>query len=239
MTEKPVTINEERCTFCSARASTKDHIPPKSLFKTSPPDNLITIPACLSCNHDASQDDEWFRNYLISDDRIKNHPESKELNKALERSLQRPQSIGLRETMNRSLKRFPLITQSGLYYGEGMALASDFTRESKVLTRIMKGLYYHELQKHHPIDNGNFVYSSNKIYSPDPLVRKERHEKIMELIKDIKNEPLRIIGNDVFSYKWGMAKDNPKATFWVLIFFKTMPFFIFSMPQQQNESISD
>jgi hypothetical protein len=220
MTEKTTTTNEERCTFCSEPATTKDHIPPKSLFKTSPPENLITVPACFPCNHDGSKDDEWFRNYLVSDDRIRNHPESQELINALNRSLQRPQSIGLRETMNRSLKRYSLITESGLYCGEGTALESDFTRESRVLTRIIKGLYYHELQKYHPNDNGNFVYSSNNIYSPDPMKREERFNIIMELIKDIKNEPIRIIGNDVFSYKWGVANDNPNANFWVLIFFK-------------------
>lgn len=236
MTEKAVIINEEMCTFCGARATTKDHIPPKSLFKTSPPDNLITVPACLSCNHDASQDDEWFRNYLISDDRIKNHPESKELNKALERSLQRPQSVGLQKFMDRNLKRVPLITQSGLYSGEGTALDNDFTRESRVLTRIMKGLYYHELQKHHPTDNVISVYSSNKIYSPDAKVRKERRNAILELINDLKNEPIRTIGQDVFSYKWGVAKDNYGATFWILVFFKAIPFSIISVPGQQEES---
>lgn len=236
MIEKAVTTKEEGCTFCGEPATTKDHVPPKSLFKTSPPDNLITVPACLSCNHDASQDDEWFRNYLISDDRIRNHPESKELNKALERSLQRPQSIGLQEFMDRNLKRFPLMTESGLYYGEGTALDNDFTRESRVLIRIMKGLYYHELQKHHPIANVNSVYSSNKVYSPDAKVREERRNAILELINDLKNEPIRTIGQDVFSYKWGVANDNPNATFWVLVFFKTIPFSIISVPRQQGES---
>jgi hypothetical protein len=228
--------NDLPCAFCDEPATTKDHVPPKSLFKTSPPDNLMTVPACFSCNNEASYDDQWFLNYLVSDDRIKNHPEAKELNNALTRSLKRPQSTGLQEYMDRSLKRFPLITESGIYYGEGTALENDFTRERRVLTRIVKGLYYHELQQHHPTENICFVYSSNKTYSPDPKVREERCNAILEWINAIKNEPLRQIGNDVFSYKWGVAHDNPNATFWVLVFFETVPFYIISRPRQQEET---
>lgn len=220
---------ELTCAFCEQPATTRDHVPPKSLFKTSPPDNLITVPACFSCNNEASNDDQWFRNYLVSDDRIKNHPEAKELNNALARSLQRPQGVGLQEYMDRNLKRFSLITESGLFYGEGTALENDFKREGRILTRIMKGLYYHELKKHHPTHNINSVYSSNKTFSPDKKVREERQNVILDLINDLKNEPIKKIGNDVFSYKWGVAKDNPDASFWVLVFFHAIPFSVISI----------
>jgi len=217
-----------RCTFCIEPATTKDHIPARNLFKTSPPNNLITVPACLSCNHDASKDDEWFRNYLVSDDRIRNHTESQELLNAFNRSLQRPQNTGLRETINRSLRRFPLITEGGIYYGEGTALESDFKRETRVLTRIIKGLFYHEFQRPHPDENSISVFSCKTMGQGE-----ESLNVVLELIGYIKKENKKKIGNDVFSYGWAVAEDHPDGTFWVLTFFQTS---LFSFTQCHHSS---
>lgn len=128
------------CVYCGDPATTEDHVPPKSLF---PPDTegLITVPACLNCNNTSSQDDEFFRNVLVNDDRVRDHPEAQDLNAAYERSLQRPQAQGLRAAMLRQRRRFPLISPAGIIHGQGTALETDFTRERKVLERITRGLF--------------------------------------------------------------------------------------------------
>ena len=36
-----------------------DHVPQQSLFPSPAQDNLITVPACKSCNSGAAKDDEW------------------------------------------------------------------------------------------------------------------------------------------------------------------------------------
>jgi hypothetical protein len=54
------------CYLCGAPATTRDHIPPRGLFPQPRPNNLITVPACRSCNHDRSLDDEYFRDVVAA-----------------------------------------------------------------------------------------------------------------------------------------------------------------------------
>lgn len=47
------------CAFCGGKfkGKTKDHVPPRGLFGNNPSGNLITVPACVKCNNDTSNDD--------------------------------------------------------------------------------------------------------------------------------------------------------------------------------------
>lgn len=49
--------------MCGREASTKDHIPPQSLYLKSRQPNLElhTVPACKECNNGAFKDDEEFK----------------------------------------------------------------------------------------------------------------------------------------------------------------------------------
>jgi len=49
------------CVFCGDPATTRDHVPPKGVFPDPKPSDLITVPACDSCNSDTKLDDEYFR----------------------------------------------------------------------------------------------------------------------------------------------------------------------------------
>lgn len=47
----PNTQNIQLCCYCGVRkATTKDHIPPKSIFNKPRPCDLITVPYCFECN---------------------------------------------------------------------------------------------------------------------------------------------------------------------------------------------
>jgi len=55
------------CSICGEReATTRDHIPPKSILVKPYPSNLITVQACAACNNGASAMDEKFRVYLAA-----------------------------------------------------------------------------------------------------------------------------------------------------------------------------
>jgi hypothetical protein len=209
-----------KCVYCGEPATTKDHIPPRNLFRILP-HNLITVPACLNCNNDSSKDDEFFRAVLLSDDRIQGHPNAQQLIQTFNRSLARPTGFGV--LIDKVRRSFSLISPQGIIYGTGTGLETDFIRESKVLTRIMKGLFYHELQRPHPENNSISVFSTKNI-GPGS----ENLATVLEMIGYIKNENKRTI--DIFSYGWAVAEDHPDATFWILTFYKTFPFFIFSVP---------
>lgn len=52
------------CVLCATRkATTRDHIPPKCLFKNLQT-RLVTVPACSVCNNGASSDDQDLRFYI-------------------------------------------------------------------------------------------------------------------------------------------------------------------------------
>jgi len=50
----------ESCVYCGLQANSKDHVPPRCLLEKPYPKNLITVPACKSCNNDFSRDEQYF-----------------------------------------------------------------------------------------------------------------------------------------------------------------------------------
>ena len=50
--------NLGECAYCPEPATTEDHVPPRGMFAKSMP-NKPWVPACESCNGDASKDDEY------------------------------------------------------------------------------------------------------------------------------------------------------------------------------------
>jgi hypothetical protein len=52
---------EGTCVYCGAFGTIHmDHVPPKNLFEAQAQSQLLTVPACRSCNNSASKDDEYF-----------------------------------------------------------------------------------------------------------------------------------------------------------------------------------
>jgi 5-methylcytosine-specific restriction endonuclease McrA len=50
------------CIYCGAAEDlTVDHVPPKNLFPKPRPSDLITVPACRTCNKSYERDDDYFR----------------------------------------------------------------------------------------------------------------------------------------------------------------------------------
>ena len=53
------------CAICGEQnATTRDHVPPKSIFPTPRPNHLVTVPCCFDCNNGASELDDLFKVYL-------------------------------------------------------------------------------------------------------------------------------------------------------------------------------
>lgn len=212
------------CVYCGEPATTEDHVPPKNLFPAGRI-GLIKVPSCLTCNNNPSKDDEFFRNVLVNDNRIYKTHEAQEMVAAYERSLQRPQAAGLQKAMSQKTMRVPLFSTSGLFQGYGTALKTDFTRERKVLERIITGLFYHEFQRPHPSENSIDVFSSQHLKG-----KKEKLDFVLECIGYIKPENKKGDNPDIFRYGFAIAEDNPNGTFWVLTFYGKIPFFIYCAP---------
>ena len=120
------------CAYCGERRElTRDHIPPKCVFGSPRPSNLITVPSCRPCNHQLSKDDEYFRLVLtLGIDSAKFPKESSESVRAI-KSLSRPESLGFAHKLQRNYMLHPA------------RIAVDETRVKTVLHRITRGLFYH------------------------------------------------------------------------------------------------
>ena len=55
---------ENGCIYCGRHATTREHVPSKTLLLEPYSDNLPTIPACFECNNGFSEDEEYFVCYL-------------------------------------------------------------------------------------------------------------------------------------------------------------------------------
>jgi hypothetical protein len=53
-----------KCYACSAEATTREHVPPKSFFPKDRRQELLTVPSCYAHNHDQSLDIEYVRNLI-------------------------------------------------------------------------------------------------------------------------------------------------------------------------------
>jgi len=131
------------CVICGAFGSvTRDHIPPKALFTSPLPSDLLTIPACRKCNGDASGDDEYFRNAICmstyrGDDRHGIAGSEKAI-----RSIKR--SNTLRKEFTRTAHRVQVVSPRGIIERNGLAFTVDAKRINRVIKRIYRGIYCFE-----------------------------------------------------------------------------------------------
>jgi hypothetical protein len=126
----------ELCYLCGAEATTRDHIPPEQFFEVLP-ENIITAPACLSCNKSLGKDEEYFRALLTMECYERNDIARRIWDGPAVRSLWKAGFDGLRL---RLLKQMGLITlPTGvlrtLVVGEGK-------RVTRVIHKIVRGIYF-------------------------------------------------------------------------------------------------
>ena len=50
----------KRCIYCGNPAQSSEHIIARCLLEKPYPNNLLTVPACSSCNHSVSSDEKYF-----------------------------------------------------------------------------------------------------------------------------------------------------------------------------------
>lgn len=121
----------KRCVYCPAVATSNDHAPPRCLLQRPLPANVVTLPACSSCNTGFSFDENVVRALLTL---VSTHPDlvaerapggrleraiarDKRLREILERSVQPDGNYGLTEELSHSLHRVFRKTVQGLFFG--------------------------------------------------------------------------------------------------------------------------
>jgi len=213
------------CVYCGKvdKVST-DHIPPKNLFPSLKPNNLITVPSCKECNEKASKDDEYFRLALSMRSDISYHPE---VLKKLQRSLQKPEQQGFRASFLSSLAFVDSRTPSGIYLGKTDAFRVDMKRVNNVIKRITRGLFYKEKGRRLPDNYQVCCYIFD-------IINEHPYSLGTFTMRDIITSTLQgkslTVSDDVFRYWCRFAIDEENSLAMVLSFYNRVNFLALTMP---------
>ena len=214
-------ILQNMCAYCGSTDNlTKDHVPPKNLFPEPRPLDLITVPACKRCHSRTSKDDEYFRLKICMSNDVKSHPAASTVLDTVFRSLLRSDAAGLRKQVLSDVRWVNLRTTSGLYIGRRLGYDVDLNRIRCVVERTIRGLYFEEFGKPLGLNNEVRVYTDGDIeLQPDDVLEQLKQD----VLKPLSTCSLRVIGNNVFSYRHQIAKENPLFSFWFLTFYGGFP----------------
>lgn len=199
----------KNCYLCNSTENlTKDHIPPKNLFPSPKPTNLITIWCCKKCNGKFSLIDESFRVFTSS---VINRSRSGEWiwnNKVMDSSFKR--SPKLKQSTIKSL--VPLQAEiNGINVQEtGMTYPVKKTKE--YLVRLTKGFTKHfnpEINYSH----ANFKVSN---IIPNQQIVDMLYRKFFYVEK----------GDGVFRMWRMFVKDMGAKSIWVYVFYDGLMFMI-------------
>jgi hypothetical protein len=191
------------CAYCGAASLiTRDHIPPKGIFPAPRPNDLITVPACASCNRAASESDELFRAYLSLHVGF-DTPSTRRLweQRALPRIRRRPR---LRDHIVRKSERVWLTTPGGVIHGHAYRMLWDSNVHDKTIERLIRGLYFHHYQE----VLGRRVHVKTHWY-------RGLTEDLLDATSDCEQ---RSVGNGQFAYRFGRAVDGQLHSIWLFEF---------------------
>lgn len=211
------------CYLCGGVATTRDHIPPRGLFPAPRPHNLVTVPACETCNRGSSLHDEYFRVTVATGSR--DSPQSVALlhQRILPRMRQSPALIA---ELMKSMRWTAIRSEGGIYLGHAPAFPIDRPRIQGVTEKIVKGLYYHHNKRRLPSDQIVAPYLYN------PSIEKPFQEAIASL-------PLYNIGDgSVFSYRYCMGDGPSPLSYWFLMFYNDTRFFITQTSPASNPQVN-
>ena len=194
------------CIYCGSKENlTKDHIPPRCIFASPRPTNLISVPACETCNGSFKRDDEYFRAFVTSE-ATHDSPACRRVweEGVMGRTLTR--SPRLKARLRSQLGKANLYSKGGIFIGHVPTLRFEKKRINPVLERIVKGLYWHHKGKR--IDpSAEFIFFKDAEIE-GPMVNAVRFAKWQ-----------RIGRHDEFTYGFVIAPDHIAISVWFFVFF--------------------
>lgn len=194
-------MEKQLCCYCGvAEATTKDHIPPKSIFNKPLPSDLITVPCCFECNNDSSKYDELFKAYLgmhVSSFGIEG---ARLFKQGVIPTVQHNHK--LRNEILSKIEEVEIVTPAGIYMGKAKALLWDSETHEKSIEKLTRGLFFHcynkILPKHIQID----TYWFNSFHS-DLTDKLYKH----------------VVANGAFIYFENFSEDSEMESMWLYEFY--------------------
>ena len=209
-------VEESTCVYCVKRPGlTRDHVPPKSFFPKPRPSDLITVPACRSCNREAGKDEELFLAAFMFGEAGVSLAGKKLWDEKLHRMYDK--NRGLRRRIAKSMHSVDIFTPGGVFLGRGLGVRLEEERINRVVTKIIRGLYYHEYQEALSSSTEIMCHFAQQPSDLSPV------EKIVDQLQfGSRGWP------DVFEYRFNRVEEKPEASIWLVRFFKTNVFWALS-----------
>jgi len=205
-------IDLDTCAICGTRAATtRDHVPPKSIFPKPLPSDLVTVPACGNCNSGSSPSDEEFKVGLSMLAGMET-PETLKLWKdGVMRTLAHNRRMH-REVMDRFVQ-VDVRSPGGIYLHTREAILIPKQPIHSVLERTIRGLYYH-----------HFGEALGTRARCDVQQFQERGDNT-DIGNFVMSMPPGSIGNGLLRYRFARAEDSPLSSLWFMLFFGKVPVF--------------
>jgi hypothetical protein len=205
------------CVYCGSVADlTRDHIPPKSLFKKPRPPNLITVWACAQCNKAFSNDDDYFWLTLSSRAEATENSEARDASLRAIQHLSGPEASGFRAAFSTSFQSVELRTASGAHVGDALAYDISFPRLNRVAARITRGLFSFESKA---LLASGYVATARALEGFTP----EADNALQPFLAFIGAAHPQSIGK-VFSYRFRSMPDDPASSLTLFEIYETTAF---------------
>lgn len=227
--------DQQLCIFCCERpATTRDHIPPKNLFPTPRPSNLITVPTCDVCNLGSSDDDEYFRLMIVMRDDAHQHPGAKQAWQTAYRGLIKETKKGLAVKLLGDIQRVEAYAENGVYIGQRSIFKINYPRVEAILLKVVRGLFWSVVGRPLPFSHEVHVFVLEAF--DDQFWKNERLTRWVQI--GIAQEP-HVIGDNIFSYRYKFSVDDEHTSIWILEFYGYYPVIAFTVPKNtRNNSLN-
>jgi hypothetical protein len=208
---------KQLCALCGINtATTREHVPPKSIFLQPRPNNLITIPCCKACNNGSSKSDEKFKVYLGLHAAMYSPNGEKLFQEALKTLNRSPK---LKSQVLEGLIDIDAKTPAGLTLLGYKGIKWDNKTYVSTLTKISKGLFFHHF--------GCVV--------PDDIIVKDYFFNSMPITKlSILNEGA--VNEDSFRYYFGYAEGT---SIWIYKFYNALYGAIILVDKQHKDRFEE
>lgn len=206
------------CYLCEGPFSAqpnRDHVIPSLLFEGELPQNMFTLPTCPGCNTGLSLDEEYFRMVVLPQSYDRSNTAKELWDGKCRRMLAK--KTGFKKMLASKILRVqpsaPFFSSDGRFIGDGSVMMADGKRVSRVLTKMIRGLYWKHvgslLGEAH-IDSWYF----------DPRMQYEEGAALPEFWQFSREER---IGN-VLRYWWLVTHNEPRCSLWWMEFYNSVIF---------------
>lgn len=200
----------EKCYLCEINdATTKDHVPPRTLFPKNAQVKGYKLPACSECNNKLHLDEEYIRDRFS----IAGQNDSAQIvfQEGTRRSYMRPyemlKTVTKLDLINRDTVPVDIKTKAGIHIGTLPGIKMDPPRVERVSIKIVKGLYFYHTGKRIPKDYSFDVYFDPPNWLPHLLEKKS---------------PLIGRFGNIFSYKGIVTVKDENTGIWWLSFYQSL-----------------